>query len=77
MKYWLKQYDTPLLKFAATSDSSEPEIEILWKNEEYENLISKIEKYCKSLTRIKESKIELARAKTKIIPKEAKSNKKK
>ena len=39
MKYWLKQYDTPLLKFAATSDSSEPEIEILWKNEEYENLL--------------------------------------
>jgi len=34
-------------------------------NEEYENLLSKIERYCKSLTLIKESKIDLARAKTK------------
>ncbi len=46
-------------------------------NDEYENLISKIEKYCKSLSRIKESKIELARTKTKIIAKEAKDEKKK
>ena len=45
-------------------------------NEEYENLISKIERYCKSLTRIKVSKIDLARAKTKIIIKES-GNKKK
>ena len=44
-------------------------------NEEYENLISKIEKYCKSLSRIKESKIDLARAKTKITPKESKDKK--
>jgi len=34
-------------------------------DEEYENLLSKIERYCKSLTLIKESKIDLARAKTK------------
>ena len=33
MEYWLKQYDVPLLKFSATNDSSEPEIEILWKSE--------------------------------------------
>ena len=44
-------------------------------NEEYENLISKIEKYCKSLSRIKESKVDLARAKTKIVPKEQKDKK--
>jgi len=49
-------------------------------NEEYENLVSKLERYCKSLSRIKVSKIDLARAKTKIIPKETtkqKKNKKK
>lgn len=45
-------------------------------NEEYENLISKIERYCKSLTRIKVSKIDLARAKTKVIPKETTDKKK-
>ena len=39
MEYWLKQYDFPLLKFSATTDSSEPEIEILWKNNEYEYLL--------------------------------------
>ncbi|MBQ7880655.1 MAG: hypothetical protein IJ358_02290 [Clostridia bacterium] len=46
-------------------------------NEEYENLLSKIERYCKSLTRIKESKVDLARAKTKIIIKDTKAKKKK
>lgn len=39
MEYWLKQYDIPLLKFSATNDSSEPEIEILWKSEEYAYLL--------------------------------------
>ena len=38
-------------------------------NEEYENLLSKLERYCKSLTRIKESKIDLARTKTRTMPK--------
>lgn len=32
--YVLKQYDTPLLKFSATTDSTEPEIEILWYDTE-------------------------------------------
>lgn len=45
-------------------------------NAEYENLISKIERYCKSLTRIKESKVDLARAKTKIVPKDLSKQKK-
>ena len=45
-------------------------------NEEYENLISKLERYCKSLTRIKVSKVDLARAKTKTIPKESSKQKK-
>ncbi|MBO5910075.1 MAG: hypothetical protein J6Q15_01055, partial [Clostridia bacterium] len=46
-------------------------------NEEYENLISKIERYCKSLTRITNTKVDLARAKTKIIVKEKTTDKKK
>ena len=46
-------------------------------NDEYENLISKIERYCKSLTRIKESKVDLARVKTKILPKTNPKDKKK
>ncbi len=45
-------------------------------NAEYENLISKLERYCKSLTRIKESKVDLARAKTKIVPKDLSKQKK-
>ena len=39
MEYLLKQYDLPLLKFSATTDSNEPEIEILWKNSECEHLL--------------------------------------
>ena len=39
MEYWLKQYDVPLLKFSATNDSSEPEIEILWKSEQHAYLL--------------------------------------
>ena len=46
-------------------------------NEEYENLVSKLERYCKSLTRIKVSKVDLARAKTKTIPKDISKKKKK
>lgn len=38
-------------------------------DEEYENLISKLERYCPSLARIKESKVEIARIKTKVIEK--------
>lgn len=39
---------------------------------EYDNLTSKLERYCKSLTRIMESKVEIARKRTKDIPKEPK-----
>ena len=49
-------------------------------NDEYENLVSKIERYCKSLTRINKTKVDLARVKTNIAPKEdvkEKKNKKK
>lgn len=45
-------------------------------NEEYENLISKIERYCKSLTHINNTKVDLARTKTKIIPKDTSKDKK-
>ena len=34
MDYILKQFDEPLAKFSATTDTSEPEIQILWTNEE-------------------------------------------
>ena len=30
MNYILKQFDEPLVKFSATTDTSEPEIQILW-----------------------------------------------
>lgn len=33
MNYILKQFDRPLLKFSATTDTSEPEIQILWIDE--------------------------------------------
>lgn len=39
MEYWLKQYDIPLMKFSATTDSSEPEIEVLWKSETNRHLL--------------------------------------
>ena len=39
MEYTLKQYDTPLLKFSATTDTSEPEIEILWHDAEKTHLL--------------------------------------
>jgi len=46
-------------------------------NDEYENLISKIERYCKSLTHINKTKVDLARAKTKVMVKENPKEKKK
>lgn len=46
-------------------------------NDEYENLVSKIERYCKSLTHITNTKVDLARNKTKIIVKESAKDKKK
>ena len=46
-------------------------------NDEYENLISKIERYCKSLTRITQTKVDLARNKTKTIIKDTSEGKKK
>ena len=39
MEYTLKQYDTPLLKFSAIPDSSEPEIELLWWDAEKTHLL--------------------------------------
>ena len=39
MEYVLKQYDTPLLKFSATTDTSDPEIEILWRDDSKKNLL--------------------------------------
>ena len=34
MEYILKQFDKPLLEFSATTDTSEPEIQILWIDED-------------------------------------------
>ena len=39
MNYILKQFDKPLLKFSATTDTSEPEIQILWIDEESRSLL--------------------------------------
>ena len=39
MNYILKQFDEPLVKFSATTDTSEPEIQILWTNEEKSALL--------------------------------------
>lgn len=44
---------------------------------EYDNLTSKLERYCKSLTRIRESKVEIARSRTKDVLREEKKSKKK
>ena len=38
MDYILKQFDKPLVKFSATTDTSEPEIQILWTDEENKKL---------------------------------------
>ena len=39
MEYILKQFDKPLLRFSATTDTSEPDIQILWVNEDSRNLL--------------------------------------
>ncbi len=39
MEYILKQFDKPLLKFSATTDTSEPEIQILWLDEDSRSLL--------------------------------------
>lgn len=39
MTYVLKQFDTPLLAFSASTDTSVPEIEILWIDEEHRALL--------------------------------------
>lgn len=39
MNYILKQFDKPLLKFSATTDTSEPEIQILWIDEGNRSLL--------------------------------------
>lgn len=39
MNYILKQFDKPLLKFSATTDTSEPEIQILWIDEGNRDLL--------------------------------------
>ena len=39
MQFTLKHYDTSLLKFSASMDTSEPEIEITWVDEEKRHLL--------------------------------------
>ena len=39
MSFELKQYDTPLLRFNASMDSIDPEIEILWHDRKQEHLL--------------------------------------
>ena len=39
MTYELRHFDTPLMRFTATEDTSTPEIEILWVNEEKKALL--------------------------------------
>lgn len=39
MIYELRHFNTPILRFTATEDSSTPEIEIIWKNEEKNTLL--------------------------------------
>ena len=39
MLYLLKHFDTPLVKFSATEDTSSPEINILWVNENKRSLL--------------------------------------
>lgn len=38
MNYEIRHFDTPLLRFYATEDSSNPEIEIFWQNKEKSHL---------------------------------------
>ena len=39
MKYILKHFDVPLLKFSATLDTSIPEIELIWINEDRKSML--------------------------------------
>lgn len=39
MNYYLKHFDVPLLKFSANADSSDPDYQILWINEEKKELL--------------------------------------
>ena len=39
MNYVLKQYNRALLRFSATTDTSSPEFEILWVDQEHQNLL--------------------------------------
>jgi len=39
MEYILKHFDTPLVRFTATEDSSTPEIDIIWVNEEKKDML--------------------------------------
>lgn len=39
MKYILKHFDIPLLKFSATLDTSMPEIELIWINEDRKSML--------------------------------------
>ena len=39
MELILRQYDIPLLRFSATNDSSTPEIEVHWINEDQRHLL--------------------------------------
>ena len=39
MEYILKQFNKPLLEFSATTDTSEPEIQILWIDEDSRSLL--------------------------------------
>ena len=38
MSYEIRHFDTPLIRFSATEDSSSPEIQILWTNEQKKDL---------------------------------------
>lgn len=52
MNYELRHFDTPLLRFCATEDSSIPEIEILWHNKEKKEFLPlDLELSSESLTR--------------------------
>ena len=39
MNYILKQFDRPLMRFSATTDTSSPEFEIFWVDQEHQNLL--------------------------------------
>ena len=39
MNYILKHFDTPLIRFHASEDSNDPDITILWLNQEKSNLL--------------------------------------